>query len=64
MQEVSSDKRKALRREFLRGIQEGTSPAPNFYDGFRCQRVLDAVGESSATRQAVQIAMEIKSSEG
>jgi predicted dehydrogenase len=43
-------------REFLRGIREGTSPAPNFYDGWRCQQVLDAVRESSATGRRVQIA--------
>jgi predicted dehydrogenase len=46
-------------REFLRGIQEGTSPAPNFYDGFRCQQILDAVQESSATGRLVQIAREV-----
>jgi predicted dehydrogenase len=34
-------------REFVRGIREGTSPAPNLYDGWRCQQVLDAVRESS-----------------
>jgi len=45
-------------REFLRGVQGGTSPAPNFYDGFRCQQVLDAVRESSATGHVVQIARE------
>ena len=46
-------------REFLQGVQEGTSPAPNFYDGFRCQQVLDAVLESSATGRVVEIAREI-----
>ena len=46
-------------REFLRGVREGTSPAPNFYDGFRCQQVLDAVRESSATGRVVQIPNEI-----
>ena len=45
-------------REFLRGIQEGTSPSPNFYDGFRCQQVLDAVRESSATGRVIQIPVE------
>ena len=44
-----------LVREFLRGIREGTSPAPNFYDGFRCQQVLDAVRESSDTGRVVQV---------
>ena len=42
-------------REFLRGIRESTSPAPNFYDGFRCQQVIDAVLESSATGREVEI---------
>ena len=47
-----------LVREFLRGIEEGDSPAPNFYDGYRCQQVLDAVRESSATGWSVQIPQE------
>jgi predicted dehydrogenase len=47
-----------LVQEFQRGIRDGTSPAPNFYDGFRCQQVLDAVRESSATGQRVDIALE------
>jgi predicted dehydrogenase len=42
-------------REFLRGIETGTSPAPNFYDGWRCQQVLNAVRESSATGRRVVI---------
>ena len=42
-------------RDFLRGIEEGTSPAPNFYDGLRCQQILDAVRESSATGRLVSI---------
>ncbi len=37
-----------LVREFERGIREGTSPAPNFEDGLRCQEVLDAVRASAA----------------
>ena len=45
-------------REFLRGVGEGTSPAPNFYDGLRCQQVLNAVRESSATGRVVEIAPE------
>ena len=44
-----------LVREFFRGIREGASPAPNFYDGYRCQQVLDAVRESSATGRVVNI---------
>jgi predicted dehydrogenase len=42
-----------LTREFLRGIGSGTSPAPNFDDGYRCQLVLDAVRESSVTGRRV-----------
>lgn len=48
-----------LVREFLRGIQDGTSPAPNFYDGFRCQQVLDAVRESSMKGLRVDIDIEV-----
>jgi predicted dehydrogenase len=42
-------------REFLRGVATGTSPAPNFLDGFRCQQILDAVRQSSATGQRIRI---------
>lgn len=42
-------------REFLRGIEEGSSPAPNFVDGLRCQEILDAVRASSATGQQVRL---------
>jgi len=45
-------------REFLRGVREGTSPGPNFYDGFRCQQILDAVRESSRTGRRVDIPAE------
>jgi predicted dehydrogenase len=44
-----------LTQDFLRGIEAGTSPAPNFYDGLRCQQIIDAVRESSATGQRVTI---------
>ncbi|MQG20554.1 MAG: Gfo/Idh/MocA family oxidoreductase [SAR202 cluster bacterium] len=44
-----------LTREFLRGIDEGISPAPNFYDGYRCQQILDGIRESSLTGNEVQI---------
>ena len=44
---VGSSRR--LLREFLRGIREGRSPAPNFADGLRCQRVLDAIRESAGS---------------
>jgi predicted dehydrogenase len=42
-------------REFLRGVETGTSPAPNFIDGLRCQQILDAVRESSSTGRRVRI---------
>lgn len=42
-------------REFCRGIEEGSSPAPNFVDGWRCQQVLDALRSSSASGQRVRI---------
>jgi len=42
-------------REFVRGVEEGISPAPNFYDGFRCQQLLDAARESSATGRKVLV---------
>ena len=45
-------------REFVRGIEEGTSPAPNFLDGLRCQQVLDALRESSRTGRRVAIEYE------
>ena len=45
-------------REFARGVREGTSPTPNFYDGYLCQQVLDAARESSATGKVVAIPRE------
>ena len=48
---VASSQR--LLREFLRGIREGCSPAPNFTDGVRCQRVLDAIRESARSGRTV-----------
>ncbi len=42
-----------LVRDFTRGIEQGTSPAPNFTDGLRCQLVLDAVRESSESGRTV-----------
>ncbi len=44
-----------LLRDFARGIETGTSPAPNFTDGLRCQEVLDAVRESSETGKTVKV---------
>ena len=50
---VGSSRR--LLREFLRGIREGCSPAPNFADGLRCQRVIDAIRESARCGRTVML---------
>jgi predicted dehydrogenase len=42
-------------REFCRGVEEGSSPSPNFYDGYRCMQVLEAVRESSQTGRRVTL---------
>jgi predicted dehydrogenase len=42
-------------RNFVRGIEEGTSPAPNFDDAYRIQQVLDAAVESAETGCRVAI---------
>ena len=44
-----------LVRDFASGIDTHTSPAPNFTDGLRCQEVLDAVRESSASGRTVDL---------
>ena len=44
-----------LVREFVRGIQSGASPPPNFYDGYRCQQVLDAILESFRTGRRIDV---------
>jgi predicted dehydrogenase len=44
-----------LVRQFQTGISEGTSPGPNFYDGLRCQRVLDAIQSCTVTGARVVI---------
>jgi predicted dehydrogenase len=45
-----------LAREFVNGVESGTSPSPSFYDAYRCQQVLHAVRESSTTGRIVEIA--------
>jgi predicted dehydrogenase len=40
-------------RDFTRGIEQATSPAPNFTDGWRCQQVLDAIPTSSREGRTV-----------
>jgi len=44
-----------LVRDFTRGVEQGNSPTPNFSDGLRCQRVLDAVRESAASGRSVPL---------
>ena len=42
--------------DFLRAIHEGTSPKPDFADGLKNQRVLDAIEKSSATGRWIHVA--------
>jgi predicted dehydrogenase len=42
-------------REFRRGVEEGSSPSPNFTDGYRCMQVLEAVRESSRTGRRITL---------
>jgi predicted dehydrogenase len=44
-----------LVRDFTKGVETGTSPAPNFTDGLLCQQVLDAVRESSASGRTIKL---------
>jgi predicted dehydrogenase len=44
-----------LVRDFAQGIEQRTSPAPNFTDGLRCQEVLDAVRESARTGRTIRL---------
>ncbi|MCJ7839521.1 Gfo/Idh/MocA family oxidoreductase [Lederbergia sp. NSJ-179] len=44
-----------LVEELLSGIGQGYSPSPNFYDGVKNQAVLEAVEQSSRTKQWVSI---------
>jgi len=44
-----------LVRDFTKGIEQGTSPPPNFSDGLRCQQVLDAVRESSESGRTINL---------
>ena len=44
-----------LVRKFIQGISDGTSPSPNFYDGLRCQQILDSVRQSSKTGKRIQL---------
>ncbi len=40
--------------DLLNGIAAGTSPAPTFEDGLRCQAILDAVERSAGSKQWVE----------
>ena len=44
-----------LVRDFTTGVEQGTSPAPSFTDGLRCQQILDAVRESSESGRTVRL---------
>jgi len=44
-----------LVRDFTHGVEQGTSPAPNFTDGLRCQEVLDAVRISSESGRTIAL---------
>ena len=44
-----------LVRDFTTGVEQGTSPAPSFTDGLRCQQILDAVRESSESERTVRL---------
>lgn len=41
--------------DFMKGIAEGKSPRPDFADGLRNQRVLDAIERSAATGQWMRL---------
>lgn len=42
-------------REFIQGIKSGTSPTPNFEDGYRLQKILEAAIISFETGQKTQV---------
>jgi len=44
-----------LVRDFTEGVEQGTSPAPSFVDGLRCQEVLDAVRESAESGRTIEL---------
>lgn len=46
---------RVLTQRFMQGVEQGTSPAPNFDDGLACQRVLAAVQESSVSGKRVAV---------
>ena len=46
---------RSLVGRFYQGIKKGTSLAPSFYDGYRCQQVIDAVYNSSESGRWIEI---------
>jgi predicted dehydrogenase len=42
--------------DFLKAIDAGESPRPNFEDGLKNQRVLDAIEQSASSRQWIRVA--------
>ena len=42
--------------DFLKAVAEGKSPRPDFEDGLRNQRVLEAIEKSANTGQWVKVA--------
>jgi len=44
-----------LAKAFVRGIADGVSPAPSFYDAYRLQQVMHAIRDSSATGRVIEI---------
>ena len=46
---------RTLLQRFRQGIAEGTSPAPNLYDGYRCQQVIDAGLEATTSGRWILI---------
>jgi predicted dehydrogenase len=45
-----------LVKDFSKAMAQGTSPSPNFTDGWRCQQVLDAVRKSHESGRTVKLA--------
>jgi predicted dehydrogenase len=48
-----------LAREFVRGIDEGASPSPSFYDGYRSLQVLQGLRDSSESGRVIEIPLEV-----
>lgn len=46
---------KSLLSEFVRGVKSGNSPHPNFKDGLKIQKVIDAIRESNNIKKWVEI---------